>query len=138
MTRTHPRYYELLTEMQAICEAKNDDYADDASDPLRNFRLAEIVGLTPFEGVLVRITDKLIRVCNLNQKHKQGRLAGVPEEKVTETLVDLSNYALLAAVLYEEQEAHGLRRRQQTPAQQLRQAIRSGLARLPVIQRDPR
>ncbi len=99
----HPRYYALLEKAAEIHAAKNSDYADSQSDPLKNFRECERFGVPAFEGTLVRLTDKFMRICNLHAKAKRGESPAVADEAITDTLLDLANYALIALVLYEEQ-----------------------------------
>ena len=100
--RGHPRFYELLRAMERIHDAKNSDYADSASDPLRNFRACEAAGISAFDGCLARISDKYMRVMNLAKKEREGREQGVKSEAITDTLLDLANYSLIALILYEE------------------------------------
>ena len=98
--RGHKRFYELLRAMEQIHDSKNSDYADSASDPLRNFRACEDAGISAFDGCLTRLSDKYMRVMNLAKKEREGRKVGVLSEAVTDTLLDMSNYALIAIVLY--------------------------------------
>lgn len=100
--RGSPRFYELLREMERIHDAKNSDYADSASDPLRNFRACEAAGISAFDGCLTRLSDKYMRVMNLAKKEREGRERGVKNEAITDTLLDMANYALIALILYEE------------------------------------
>ena len=100
--RGHPRFYELLKEMERIHDSKNSDYADSASDPLRNFRACEAAGISAFDGCLTRLSDKYMRVMNLARKEREGRKVGVLSEAVTDTLLDMANYALIAIILYTE------------------------------------
>jgi hypothetical protein len=100
--RGHKRFYELLREMERIHDAKNSDYADSASDPLRNFRACEDAGISAFDGCLTRLSDKYMRVMNLAKKGREGRKVGVLSEAIEDTLLDLSCYALIAIILYEE------------------------------------
>jgi hypothetical protein len=97
----HKRFYELLDEMGELHSRKNQDYADSESDPLRNFREAEGLGISAFQGTLVRISDKWIRIRNLASR---DRGPAVVDESIRDTLLDLANYALIALILHEEQE----------------------------------
>jgi hypothetical protein len=98
----HPRFYELLDEMRKTHDSKNSDYADSSVDPLRNFRACEDAGIPAFEGCITRLSDKYMRVMNLARKEREGREVGVKSEAITDTLLDLANYALIALILYEE------------------------------------
>jgi hypothetical protein len=98
----HPRYAALHARMAEISAAKNSDYADSVSDPLRNFRACERAGIPAFDGCLTRLSDKFERVMNLRRKERESRTVGVKDESITDTLLDLANYALIAIVLHEE------------------------------------
>lgn len=77
-----------------ICARKNSDYAED-QDPFKNFKAAELVGLTVEQALLLQMTNKLSRVGNL--------LGGkeIKNEAVEDTLLDLINYtAILRAYLH--------------------------------------
>jgi hypothetical protein len=98
----HPRYAQLHARMAEISAAKNSDYADSEADPLRNFRACERAGIPAFDGCLTRLSDKFERVMNLRRKERESRTVGVKDESITDTLLDLANYALIAIVLHEE------------------------------------
>lgn len=85
----------LLIKLKSITLAKNSDYAGD-SDPFSNFRLCEFMNLCSTEaGIMVRIGDKYSRICNLLDKDE----AKVKDESVQDTLLDLANYCIIAAIL---------------------------------------
>lgn len=75
-----------------ILYKKNNDYAEE-TDPWKNFRFAEIVGVGVERAILVRISDKLARISNLVEKE-----AMVKDEAIEDTLVDLANYAAILKV----------------------------------------
>lgn len=80
-----------------LIKAKNHDYAG-STDPWKNFRSAEIVGLTPDHAILVRVLDKIARINNL-----RNNIAAVGSEKVEDTILDCINYlAILKAYLENE------------------------------------
>jgi len=84
------REFEItLNTMKRIVKAKNQDYAN--GDAFANFKLCEELGLCSVaEGITVRLADKLKRICNLlNQE------AAVLDETVEDTLLDMSNYAII-------------------------------------------
>jgi hypothetical protein len=75
----------ILERMAAIHQAKNSDYGD-------SYNLAPaLLGIPVHIGLLVRMTDKLARACRL----AQGQAAQVGDEALTDTLLDLANYAVL-------------------------------------------
>lgn len=98
------RFPELIEEMVATYRRKNSDYSDSENDPFRNFRFIELAGTPAFDGVLARLSDKFIRIMNLRKKEKEGREVAVKSEAITDTLLDLANYAIIALVLYEEEQ----------------------------------
>lgn len=95
------RLEELHMESVSISKAKNADYASDG-DPFLNFRACEMLGIDSNQGIMVRMTDKLMRASNL-----LTREAMVADESIMDTLKDLSNYALILAIKLEEE--HGKR-----------------------------
>lgn len=95
------KFMNLLTEMEDIHKRKNAGYAGEGSmDPWANFRMSEAIGVSAFNGCLVRMGDKYTRVCNLAQNPDNEQVG----ESIHDTLIDLANYALIAICLYEEEE----------------------------------
>jgi len=94
----HPRFYEILKQMEELHSRKNHDYAG-GSDPLKNLRACERLELRPFLGVMVRLQDKWSR---LEEFIKSGQLL-VKSESVIDTLIDNAVYSVLAIILYEEE-----------------------------------
>ncbi len=92
-------FLKKLTEGYAsniqISKNKNADYADN-DDAFKNFRACEMLGFTIEEGILIRMSDKFIRVSNLLK-----RKAVISDEKITDTLQDLANYAMILKVYIE-------------------------------------
>lgn len=81
---------------------KNAGYAGaDQPDPWANFRLSTAFAITPFEGVLVRMSDKYIRTVNLRRDPSNERIG----EPLVDTLFDLGAYALIAVCLQVEELA---------------------------------
>jgi hypothetical protein len=81
-----------------LIKLKNQDYAGD-TDPFRNFRFSELIGLPVDQAIMMRMTDKMARISNLLRRD-----AACVDEKVTDTLLDLQNYAniLLVFLLHEK------------------------------------
>lgn len=80
-------YDKVLEEMKQIHEAKNHDYGDSAH------RTFEMFGLNSY---LVRMFDKLNRAAQIDQL-RNGERQKVKDEKIYDTLIDLANYAAMAA-----------------------------------------
>jgi len=91
------RFYELLEEMKRTHDAKRHDYAS-TEDVFANFRHCEIAGIPAWKGVAVRISDKFSRIMGFARKERLE----VKDESIKDTLVDMANYALIALILYEE------------------------------------
>lgn len=81
-----------------ISRAKNADYAE-LEDAFANFR-GTPPGITPAQGILVRMNDKFKRVSNL-----LSRPAAVKDESVADTLRDIANYSLILLLLLESEAA---------------------------------
>ena len=95
--RQSERFYELLEEMKRTHDAKRHDYAS-TEDVFANFRHCEIAGIPAWKGVWVRISDKFSRIMGFARKERLE----VKDESIKDTLVDMANYALIALILYEE------------------------------------
>jgi len=90
-----------VKRMLEIAEAKNHDYGGKDSNAFANFMAVEHLGAASAEaGITVRMTDKLSRIITLLNKE-----AKVADESITDTLLDLANYALIlkALIAYKKQ-----------------------------------
>ena len=86
----------VLEEMRNLHLAKTKDYGQD-DDALSNIRTsADVVGMPPWSGAVLRIGDKMHR---LKAFHRRGR---VEFDGVQDTLLDIASYAVIALVLYRE------------------------------------
>lgn len=89
------RLQELYNNNIEISRKKNSDYAG-PSDPFANFRACEMIGIPAEQGIIVRLTDKLMRVSNLLKRPTE-----VSDESILDTLSDLANYAMILRVYLE-------------------------------------
>jgi hypothetical protein len=101
---THPTsqaFYDLCDRLKAMHAGKSQDYGcPSGNDPLANIRNgATFVGIEPWKGAMVRLSDKVTRLATFNATGRLGH------EGVEDTLLDLASYSLLALLLY--QEEHG-------------------------------
>lgn len=94
------RYIELLKQMKDLHIRKNAGYAGDSPDPWANFREAENFDVSTFKGVLIRMSDKWVRMKNLIKNPSNEQVG----ESIKDTLLDLASYALIAVCLSEEKE----------------------------------
>lgn len=102
---TQDEYFELFKkeceEEMKLTGAKNKDYAG-VKDAFQNFRaIAFLTGdkISVEQGILVRLSDKFQRVINLI--HSDSPPA-VKDEKVTDTLRDISVYAKILKIYLQE------------------------------------
>lgn len=84
------RHKQICNSLNEMYEKKNNDYGNSVHDTYMKY------GLTSF---LVRMEDKLNRTRSLN-----GKVAKVEDEKITDTLLDLANYAILAVIELENEK----------------------------------
>ena len=105
--RGHPKFYELLKEIEQIHDSKNHDYAKD-KDPLSNLRMCEDIfmkcpycgkshNIPAHIGAMIRMTDKWSRLVQLTKKKGMN-------ESVRDNLLDMAVYSLLRIILLEENE----------------------------------
>lgn len=73
-----------------IIKAKNADYSD-TGDPYSNFRAAEIFGVHPATGILLRVMDKIQRIKSFIEKNKLE----VQGESFEDACDDIINYMVL-------------------------------------------
>ena len=77
-----------------IIKKKNADYATSV-DPFKNFRSAEVAGVSVPRAIIVRVLDKISRIQNLLDKDPV-----VTGETRSDTITDAINYlAILKAYL---------------------------------------
>lgn len=89
-------FKEITDLMYETTKKKNTDYTGDASDPFKNFKIVEQMGIIDAEaGILVRLSDKFSRMAGFV---KNGTLL-VADEKIEDTAVDMAVYAIIFALL---------------------------------------
>jgi hypothetical protein len=92
-------FMEVIEEIRQIHIKKSQDYGE-PGDALANIRSgAELVGIEPWRGCLVRIADKVQRI---RSYCRDGRLAN---EGFEDTLLDLASYAVIALIMFRESQA---------------------------------
>jgi hypothetical protein len=92
-------FMEVIEELREMHLRKSQDYGSNR-DPLANVRAgAELVGIEPWRGCLVRVADKIQR---LRTFCHDGRLAN---EGVEDALLDLASYSVIALVMFREDSA---------------------------------
>ena len=93
-----PAYLQLLEDMKQLHIRKNAGYSGDSQDRWANFRLSETFGISSFLGVMVRMSDKWIRITNLIKNPSFDQVG----ESIDDTLFDLAAYALIAICIRRE------------------------------------
>jgi hypothetical protein len=92
-------FLSVLEEIKQTHIKKSQDYGD-PSDPLANIRIgAQMVGIEPWRGCLVRVADKVQRIKSFC---REGKLAN---ESFEDALLDLASYAVIALIMYREESA---------------------------------
>jgi len=91
-------FEKALDELKDLHHRKNSNYAG-KGDPYANFRESKRLGIEPYMGVLIRMSDKYCRICNLASgiEDKVG-------ESIKDTLTDLAVYSVICRLLIEEYE----------------------------------
>ena len=90
------RYISLLDQLLEIHQRKAADYGTEY-DPMYNLRAASEFGISPVTGVLIRMYDKMHRLMRWSAGHE------MKNESARDSLIDISNYALLAIMLMDEE-----------------------------------
>lgn len=96
------RFEEITIEMLEVAKKKNNDYSGDVR-AFKNFEVIEFLTnwyTTTEQGFLTRITDKASRIATLLNRDAQ-----VADERVIDTLTDLSNYAVLMRIYLETKDS---------------------------------
>ncbi len=85
----------LCRESFELLKLKQHDYAD-ADDPFSNLRSAALLGINPFQLILSRIQEKVLRLNTLVEK------GGLKNESARDSILDIINYAVLAQGIIQE------------------------------------
>jgi len=93
-------------DCRKIMHAKSLDYSGGETDPYANFRIAEMFGLHPVTGILLRVTDKLQRI----RAFIKNGVTAVEGETVDDACDDIVNYAILMKGLLREQREKDIKR----------------------------
>jgi hypothetical protein len=98
--RLFDKHMELTNKARKLMANKNHDYRGGSGDPYANFRSAPQLGITPVQGILLRMNDKMMRVKTFDEK---GELQ-VKDEGLEDALIDIINYAVLIGGLIQEEK----------------------------------
>ena len=92
----HPKFHAIMEELRQLHVSKSHDYAP-GTDPLGNLQECSDMGLAPWKGVVVRLIDKMAKLKTFSRK---GILK---HESIIDTFNDISIYAILGRILYEQE-----------------------------------
>ncbi len=84
-------HLDLTTRALQLMRKKNADYSHEG--PFQNFTACEAYGITAYDGLITRMSDKLSRLASVTRKG-----AEVPET-LDDTIIDLINYSVCFAGL---------------------------------------
>lgn len=85
-------FAKTLDAMLSLVIIKNADYSSNQEDAFANFRNVEKLWVCTVEQwILTRMSDKISRIANIIKKND----IQVKNEKITDTLEDLANYAII-------------------------------------------
>lgn len=105
MEHGHPKVKEVLDRVWKIHQAKNQDYSEAGhkinGDVFSNFRMCEQFGIPVLDGILVRMSDKWSRACNLHAKKGKNTVQG---EGLEDAFLDLIGYAAIYLAEYYDQQ----------------------------------
>jgi len=85
----------LFHKALAITGPKRRDYSGSDS-PFANFYNSQAVGVPAWQGAMVRLMDKVVRIANLAQVGGTGE---VKDESLLDTAADLLNYTVISLCL---------------------------------------
>ena len=87
-------FMDVLEELRAVHIKKSQDYGE-PTDALANIRAgADVVGIEPWRGCIIRIADKMQRI---RSYCRDGKLAN---ESFEDALLDLASYAIIGLIMF--------------------------------------
>lgn len=89
-----------VEKCRSIMVKKNHDYTSGSTDPLANFRTAEILGVDAGKGILIRSLDKFKRIQTFIERDNLA----VDGESVEDAIEDVINYMVLLKFLIRERQ----------------------------------
>jgi len=89
-----------FAECLQVMKSKNDDYAGVSGDPFTNFKASTLMGIEPERGLMLRVTDKFMRIKNFIDR---GELS-VKDEPVDDAISDIINYMILLKGLIKDKK----------------------------------
>jgi hypothetical protein len=101
----------LNEKADEILVSKGNDYnaaQQESGDTLFNLRVCALMGIvpSPVDGILVRMSDKLMRLVSLT---RPGTVQRVTDESLEDTVIDLRNYADYVLAMVKEQKGEEIK-----------------------------
>lgn len=96
----HPEFKRILEQMLATHVKKGADYGT-TEEIFANVKASEEFGIPNYIGVCLRMNDKMQRI---KQFANRGDLKN---ESFEDALLDLASYAVIALILYREENPNG-------------------------------
>ena len=90
-------FEDIINEIKEIHSKKSSDYGD---TEFANIRSSQDFGIKAWIGAMVRLNDKVKRI---QQYITKGNLN---YESIRDSLIDISVYAIIATVLFDEEESN--------------------------------
>lgn len=95
----------LFKKAQELVARKGNDYnglQQESGDTLFNMRVSSLLGITtsPVQGVLVRLSDKFMRLASLTRLGAKRQVTG---ESIEDTIIDAINYLTYLKLFLEEE-----------------------------------
>lgn len=94
-----PAFMQAIEEIRETHIKKSQDYGD-PNDALANIKAgADLVGIEPWRGCVIRMADKMQRI---KAFCRDGSLAN---EGFEDALLDLASYAIIALIMFREEQS---------------------------------
>lgn len=91
------RFEDIINEISELHYRKSLDYGTE-EDPYNNIRHSADWGLPPWMGAMIRANDKIHRI------QRYAKASTLANESVRDSFLDLAVYAIIALILWEEEE----------------------------------
>jgi len=89
---------QVLADAMTLHANKNAGYAGDNKDPWINFRYSTKFGVSPVQGVLIRLSDKYARTISLRKNPDNDKVG----ESLIDSVGDYGAYAIIAKSIRHE------------------------------------
>lgn len=98
--KSSQKFYQIMGKLMALHAVKQADYGS-KEDPFANVRASREFGVPPWLGAIIRLNDKVNRLKSFALK------GALKNETVIDSMDDIAVYAVIAHVLFEEEQPSG-------------------------------